>query len=148
MSENEKQKQPDQNTVDHLAARNSPQPTRRRLLKSTVAIPVIMTLHSGAALAARTSNLAGPELGLANAAGDDKDVFCALPKGQIEGGAYDMGDNPEYKRIPKQTEDGIDRGQDDIISECEGQAGGGILISSTAFNSIAGRAPWTDITGI
>ncbi len=142
MSENEKQKQPDQNTVDHLVARNNPQPTRRRLLKSTVAIPVIMTLHSGAALA-RSSNLAGSEPGLANAAGNEREVYCALPEGQIEGGAYDMGDNPTYTAISKEAEGGTPLTEEEILEACQGKDG--ILISSTAFNSIAGRAPWTEI---
>ena len=38
----------------HETMSDTPKKNRRRLLKYAVAIPVVMTLHSGAALAART----------------------------------------------------------------------------------------------
>lgn len=120
----------------------APQSARRKLLKSTVAIPIIMTLHSGAALA-RSSNLTGAEINLENAAGDENDVFCAQPEEQPEGGAYDLGDSPSYTRIPRQTDEGINKGDEDIIQECTDN--GGIIISAGAFNSINGRTGWTEL---
>lgn len=120
----------------------APQSARRKLLKSTVAIPIIMTLHSGAALA-RSSNLTGAEINLENAAGDESDVFCALSEEQTEGGAYDLGDSPSYTRIPRQTDEGINKGDEDIIQECTNN--GGIIISAGAFNSIGGRTGWTEL---
>lgn len=142
MSENETQKQPDQNVVGSSTSHNAPRSARRRLLKSTVAIPVIMTLHSGAALA-RSSNLSGAAPAFDDAAGDENDVFCALHKGQPDGEAYDFGDSPSYTRIPRQEDGGINRTEDEIMQACEGQEG--ILISSHAFNSIGGRTGWEEI---
>ncbi|MXS84753.1 hypothetical protein ABO04_02190 [Nitrosomonas sp. HPC101] len=143
MSENKKQKQPDQNVVGNSTARNIPQSSRRRLLKSTAAIPVIMTLHSGAAMA-RSSNLAGAEISVhEDVAGTDSDVFCASHEGQLEGGAYDLGETPSYTRIPRQKEGGVERTPDEIMQACENQ--GGIFISSGAFNSIGSRTGWTEI---
>jgi len=117
----------------------TPRLARRKLLKSTVAIPVIMTLHSGAALA-RSSNLAGAEINLENAAGDDNDVFCAITEGTVPEGANDLGDSPSYTRISRQTDAGINKTDDEIIQECTD--GGGIIISAGAYNSIGGRTGW------
>jgi len=126
----------------------APQSARRKLLKSTVAIPIIMTLHSGAALA-RSSNLTGAEINLENAAGDNDNVFCALPEEQIDGGAYDLGDQPSYTPISKYKDvDGTptERTSEEIMGECSQQLpNGGIIISAGAFNSIGGRTGWTEL---
>ncbi|MBV6388914.1 MAG: hypothetical protein JNIBNLAF_00510 [Nitrosomonas europaea] len=122
----------------------APQPARRRLLKSTVAIPVIMTLHSGAALA-RTSNLAGAETTLDNVAGDDSDVFCARVVDQLPEGAYDLGNAPSFTRISRQKDGGINRTPQEIIDACQQQPQPGIILSSGAFNSIGGRTGWTEL---
>lgn len=118
----------------------APQPARRRLLKSTVAIPVIMTLHSGAALA-RTSNLAGAETTLDNVAGDDSDVFCARVVDQLPEGAYDLGNAPSFTRISRQKDGGINRTPQEIIDACQQH---GIILSSGAYNSIGGRTGWKE----
>ncbi|MEK6736081.1 MAG: hypothetical protein AABY47_05890, partial [Pseudomonadota bacterium] len=75
MSEDNFQKQTthlNKNSLDKV-----PEHGRRRLLKSTVAIPVVMTLYSGAALA-RTSNLVSPITDLSSAAkgGTSEDLLC------------------------------------------------------------------------
>lgn len=80
----------------------APEQSRRRLLKKTVAIPVIMTLSSGAALA-RSSNFAGRESSLNDAAGDNDNVYCMDHEGQLAEGAYDLGDHPTYTLVPRDT---------------------------------------------
>jgi hypothetical protein len=144
MSENEKQKQPDQNVVGNSAARNTPQSARRRLLKSTVAIPVIMTLHSGAALA-RTSNLVGPiEEGVegavkfANNTGEEQLVCVNGGDGALDGvgPTYDLGNFPTADLMPLENSEGP--------LNIEAQAAlcrndGGILISATAYTSLQGK---------
>lgn len=128
----------------------APQPARRRLLKSTVAIPVIMTLHSGAALA-RTSNLAGAETTFEmddipdEVAGDSSDVFCARVEEQLPEGAYDLGETPLFTRISRQKDGGINRTPQEIIDACQQQPQPGIILSSGAFNSIGGRTGWTEL---
>lgn len=141
MSENEKQKQPDQNTVNHLTANNIPQPTRRRLLKSTVAIPVIMTLHSGAALA-RTSNLVGPIIDVESAAKDgDGNLYCVHSDsndGDINSEPADLGTSP-YATV-SQTKDGegnpIAPDLDAQKQTCQGA--NGILVSANAWTHSIG----------
>lgn len=110
---------------------------RRRLLKSTVAVPVIMTLSSGAALA-RTSNLVG-ETDLANAATvtnaqNQTQIVCAIPDPlQDQSGAppYDLGTSPQAILGPA---DQILKDQADYC-----QTKNGILISATAFTSLRGK---------
>lgn len=126
MSENEKQKQPVSSETNHQQVVNAPQPARRRLLKSTIAIPVIMTLHSGAALA-RSSNLVGAvDAGSAHKV-DDKYV-CVKGATPIEDGSstYDLGEPPVATLSLEDTAD-----------SCQNQAG--ILISSAAYTSLAGK---------
>lgn len=142
MSEREIQEQVDRAVADKQITPSSVQSRRRKLLKSTVAIPVIMTLHSGAALA-RSSNMAGAEINLENAAGDENDVFCAAVEGEVVEGSNDLGDNPSYIRISRQAEGGTNRSEEDILQECAAQ--NGIIISSGAFNSIAGKTGWTEL---
>jgi len=112
----------------------APQPARRRLLKSTVAIPVIMTLHSGAALA-RTSNLAGPvEVGDAVKfnTGEREQLVCVNSgDGPLDGGpTYDLGKTPTADFAPLYDLDGNPM-------DCEG--GAGILISAAAYTSLQGN---------
>lgn len=121
-----------------------PQPARRRLLKSTVAIPVIMTLHSGAALA-RTSNLVGAVTDLDSAAKKMNDleqarIVCVNPgDGPIEesSSTYDLGMNPTAA---------LGDASQDLATQAENcQTGGGILISVTAFQSLQGRGFFSDL---
>ncbi|MBE7526601.1 MAG: hypothetical protein HS120_03000 [Burkholderiales bacterium] len=144
MSENEKQKQPVSSETNHQQVVNATQPARRRLLKSTVAIPVIMTLHSGAALA-RTSNLVGAITEANQAATVTNDlgaprIVCVNPgDGPIEpgGSTYDLGLTP--------TATLGEASQDLEIQAQNCQAGGGILISGGAFSSLQGRGFFADL---
>lgn len=121
----------------------APQSARRKLLKSTVAIPIIMTLHSGAALA-RTSNLVGAvDTGTAATVTDDlgqEQIVCVdSGDGPIEpgGSTYDLGLNPSAT---------LGDASQDLETQAQScQAGGGILISSTAFTSLQGRGFFTDL---
>ena len=142
MSEEKIQGQADQIiTAGQTAA---PQPARRRLLKSTVAIPVIMTLHSGAVLA-RTSNLVGTVIDPSTAAKvlnglEQEQIVCVNPgDGPIESGSltYDLGISP--------TANLGDVSQDIDTQAQNCQAGGGILISADAFTSLQGRGFFTDL---
>lgn len=124
MSENETRKQPDQNVVGSSTSHNTPRSARRRLLKSTVAIPVIMTLHSGAALA-RTSNLAGPAAVGDAYRNEDGKYACAVPDSSEDQAAappYDLGNNPNVFFA-------------DSPEACEDPPVGGILLSQGAFSS-------------
>ncbi|SFU65154.1 hypothetical protein SAMN05216339_10664 [Nitrosomonas eutropha] len=129
---------------EQTTAVSPPQPTRRRLLKSTVTIPVIMTLHSGAALA-RTSNLVGAVTDLDSAAKKMNDleqarIVCVNPgDGLIEesSSTYDLGMNPTAV---------LGEASQDLETQAQNcQAGGGILISATAFTSLQGRGFFTDL---
>jgi len=113
----------------------APQPARRRLLKGSVAIPVIMTLHSGAALA-RTSNLAsGVDASEAYTIENDlgqKEIVCAQldPPGQEEP-PYDLGEFPTATL-----------GDGSLTLQEQGkmcQDGGGIMISATAASSLQAK---------
>jgi len=114
----------------------APQPARRRLLKGSVAIPVIMTLHSGAALA-RTSNLAsGVDASEAYTVpgeieGQDRIVCAQLdPPGQAEP-PYDLGEFPTATL-----------GDGSLSLAEQGQMcqdGGGIMISATAASSLQAK---------
>jgi hypothetical protein len=113
----------------------APQPARRRLLKGSVAIPVIMTLHSGAALA-RTSNLVSKaETDIA--VDGNRDYVCALPEGEAVEGKYDLGIAPNYEPISPDNEDFQERTLEEVAELCDEH--GGILVSQSAYNSIAGR---------
>ncbi len=105
---------------------------RRRLLKSAVAIPVIMTLHSGAALA-RTSNLVGPHPDLDTAAKTaNGDLICVVPGSDsavLENGTVDIGsDATAIVHNPPSSLNGQ-------AAQCNNA--GGILVSANAWNSIA-----------
>lgn len=98
MSEEKVQGQMDQIVTDEKTA-IPPQITRRKLLRSTVAIPVIMTLHSGAVLA-RTSNMAGnaTEENACKVTTDSGQKYaCAIPdqsEDQSAAPPYDLGNSP------------------------------------------------------
>lgn len=136
MSE-EKIQQPVASDMKNDGLTVAPQLKRRRLLKSTVAIPVIMTLSSGAALA-RTSNLVGA-VDLGNAATvtnaeNQSQIVCVIPdQGEDQTGAppYDLGTSPQAILGP------ADQTLADQAVFCQGQ--GGILISATAFTSLQGK---------
>jgi len=127
MSENEKQKQPVSSETNNQQVANTTQPARRRLLKGTVAIPIIMTLHSGAALA-RTSNMAGvaPEENACKVTTDSGQKYaCALPdpnEDQSAAPPYDLGDSPNVFLA-------------DSPQACTDQ--GGILLSAGALSSFS-----------
>lgn len=107
---------------EQITAVSPPQPTRRRLLKSTVAIPVIMTLHSGAALA-RSSNMLTPvEAG--DAVRADNGRYVCVNAVSEEGPPYDVGDTPTATLV-------------DNAEDC--QAPTGILVSSGAYQSLQGK---------
>lgn len=136
MSE-EKIQQPVASDMKNDGLAVAPQLKRRRLLKSTVAIPVIMTLSSGAALA-RTSNLAGAvDLGNAATVTNDQgqtQIVCVIPdssEDQTGAPPYDLGTSPQAILGP------ADQTLADQAVFCQGQ--GGILISATAFTSLQGK---------
>ncbi|MDN5934810.1 MAG: hypothetical protein L0H75_01380 [Nitrosospira sp.] len=112
---------------------------RRRLLKGTVAIPVIMTLHSGAVLA-RTSNLVGAINDTASAVKDKEgDLLCIHPG---SGGSdprinpVDLGEGAFADADKTQNADGTPDLEAQAVA-C--QNAGGIMVSATAWSSIAPR---------
>ncbi|MFO7579564.1 MAG: hypothetical protein R6W74_05070 [Nitrosomonas halophila] len=132
MSDKKMLERSDQNPIDK-AAHGATQPIRRRLLKGTVAIPVIMTLHSGAALA-RTSNLVGAVNSVEEAAKivndlEQEQVVCAMPdllEDQSLAPPYDLGEAPQAFLA--------DEGG--ATDPC---APDGIMISATAFTSLQAK---------
>lgn len=111
----------------------APQPARRRLLKSTVAIPVIMTLHSGAALA-RTSNIANP-VAVGDAAKEGERFVCVNTI-DTNGPPYDVGDATSAP--PGPTARLVDNAED-----CVGP--GGILVSAGTYQSFGGSSILIDL---
>ncbi len=120
---------------------------RRMLLKGTAALPVIMTLHSGAALA-RTSNLVGPaapgddiaKQNLGDGRGDR--VICMHPnpaKAEQELGGeappYDLGPAPSGHLEHNTSPDSQPISDIEQAMNCE-MNHGGIAVSATAFTSI------------
>jgi hypothetical protein len=129
MSEKERQKQMEQSITDKQVTLSSLQPRRRKLLKSTVAIPVIMTLYSGAAIA-RTSNMLTPvEEGDAVKTEDGK--YACVEIISEEGPPYDVGDIPNIGSV-------------DDPNLCIPE-NGGILVSSAAYTSLVNRIPPPDL---
>ncbi|MBK7354156.1 MAG: hypothetical protein IPI97_11160 [Nitrosomonas sp.] len=111
--------------------------TRRQLLKKSAAIPVIMTLHSGSALA-RSSNIGTPitDINAAATGGQSGDILCVHPDntngGPLGDGRYDLGTAPMVSgnyQDPDNTEN--------QAIECNTR--GGIIISATAYASLSGR---------
>ncbi len=139
MSKKKIEAQPDQDLIGNQT-KIAPQLARRRLLKGTVAIPVIMTLHSGAALA-RSSNLVGvaesvdEAAKLQNELGQEQ-IVCVYPDPDAEHNhtsapPYDLGEVPTVS---------LGDGSQELLDQaaiCQGD--GGILISATAFTSLEGK---------
>lgn len=119
---------------------------RRKLLKGAAALPVVMTLYSGAALA-RTSNITGEATSVLEAVFvdtiDGPQLLCVFPQQKLDNGAYDLGDTPHYALIsdPKiqlhASEQVIMEKKMQQLENCHLM--GGIMISGTAFTSIAAK---------
>lgn len=123
---------------------------RRKLLKGAAALPVIMTLHSGSALA-RTSNLVGqadPADELAKMNLNDnrgERVICLHPdpsksEQELNGSAppYDLGNTPTGH-----LEHSLDSSNQPIneleqVANCQNH--GGIVISASAYTSIMNKS--------
>ncbi len=128
---------------------------RRRLIKCAVALPVIMTLHSGAALA-RSSNLVGAVTRKSEAAKIDKNIICVRPgintEFDLTSEPADIGDTPFATYDSSLTKIKIDKntglpvidpstGQPKIVPDKAAQrdachAKPGIMVSATAWTSI------------
>ena len=132
----------------------APQPARRRLLKSTVAIPVIMTLHSGAALA-RTSNLVGPINDLTVAAKDENgNLYCVHPdpndplRDTTSTEPVDLGHAP-YATVSQTKDEGgipIEPNLNDQMDICTNNGiNNGILVSANAWLNSIGEKVAGDI---
>ena len=144
MNEEQLHKQAEQDLLELKASADKPlENKRRRLIKgAAAAIPVIMTLHSGAALA-RTSNLVGPfqytslEELEAGAAKDGGDLICLQPgvdSGPVPDGdgTIDLGTSFGYTTDSTQL-----NGEPDLVTQAKVcQGGGGILVSVNAWGSI------------
>ena len=137
MSEKQSNKQQSEPLRLKEQADNSPESSRRRLLKGTMAIPVIMTLHSGAALA-RTSNLVGPTQDINSAAKVDPggDLYCVHPgsDGDISTIPVDLGTSPTATVNPIKAADGRTPDLQAQATAC--QNGDGIMVSATAWTSV------------
>ncbi len=120
----------------------SPEHDRRRLLKNTVAIPIIMTLSGNvAAQVARTSNLVTPvedvDIAAKNANGN---LLCVHPG--PDGSVDVVNERPvDLGTLPSVTVDGADN-VNLQASACQRE--GGILISATAYTSLSGKGVLPD----
>ncbi len=127
---------------------------RRMLLKGTAALPVVMTLYSGAALA-RSSNITGEAASVTEAVFVDTmngpQLLCVFPKEQLDNGAYDLGDSPSYALIQEPKITLTDTEQNILASKAEQLENchllGGIMISGAAFTSIADKTSAFDNLG-
>ena len=142
MTEEQLNKQKKQQELK-ASADKPPEKKRRRLIKgAAAAIPVVMTLHSGAALA-RTSNLMGPELNIGEAELFEGNLICVVPSDDcgdppcgtdLGNGTVDLGNFPtaHYDDTKK---DGVP----DLVMQaqiCETRQG--FLVSATgAWASVA-----------
>jgi hypothetical protein len=138
MSEKQSNKQESEPLSLKEQAGNLPESSRRRLLKGTVAIPIIMTLHSGAALA-RTSNLVGPTEDVNSAQKDENgDLYCVHPSSDVEAytgtGPVDLGASPTATVHPITGADGKTPDLQAQAIACKNE--GGILVSATAWSSV------------
>ena len=134
MSEKQSNKQQSEPLGLKEQAGDSPESSRRRLLKGTMAIPVIMTLHSGAALA-RTSNLVGPTQDVNTAAKSGEDLYCVHPSsdGDVSSVPVDLGTSPTATINPIRDS----QGNPDLQAQAAAcDTGQGILVSATAWNSV------------
>ncbi|MCW5599868.1 MAG: hypothetical protein KIT59_12280 [Nitrosomonas sp.] len=130
MSEDKVNKQTD---VGRDSPDNTVQQSRRRLLKNSVAIPVIMTLSSGAAHAV-TSNLVSAAT-TGDVAKEDGKVMCFDVVEEVvyvDGGytKYDLGDAVTYT---------LEENEQACVTREDMIRGPGIVISSTAYLSISER---------
>lgn len=148
MSEDKSQKQSD---LEKKLVDTTPEQGRRRLLKKSVAIPVIMTLSSGAALA-RTSNLVGPITDLNEAVKDPEgNLYCVLPdihdplRDDESIDPVDLGSNPTVTVNPIQDESGNPDLQAQANACFTTPSGGGILVSSNAWISVGPKVGITNI---
>ncbi len=148
MTEEQLNKQTEQQEIK-VSADKLPENNRRRLIKGAAAVvPVIMTLHSGAALA-RTSNLVGAIEGdipdgsdhvATMNLGDGPRVVCVYPddsEDQSLAPPYDLGEAPMGKLIRNFKKDGTPLSLNKQAKRCRNQ--GGLVISATAFSSFEGR---------
>ena len=136
MSEKQSNKQQSEPLGLKEQAGNSPESSRRRLLKGTIAIPVIMTLHSGAALA-RTSNLVGPTQDINSAMKDPSgDLYCVHPSSDGDASTIpvDLGTSPTATINPIKGADGKTPDLQAQATACD--TGQGILVSATAWGSV------------
>jgi hypothetical protein len=135
MSEKQSNKQQSEPLRLKEQADASPESSRRRLLKGTMAIPVIMTLHSGAALA-RTSNLVGPTQDINSAMKDGNgDLYCIHPSGDGDASSVpvDLGTSPTATINPIKDS----KGHPDLQAQAAAcDTGQGILVSATAWSSV------------
>ena len=108
----------------------APQSARRKLLKSTVAIPIIMTLHSGAALA-RSSNMLTPveegEAVTVSTGNPPQSQYVCVDIVDTNGPPYDVGDVPTATLV-QNADDCTPTGQSP-----------GLLVSSAAYTSLLGK---------
>ncbi len=138
-----------ENQASAISTEEAPQNTRRKLLKGTAAIPVVMTLYSGAALA-RTSNITGEADSIENAVFQDTSngpqLVCVYPDSaqqQTQGGPYDLGPDPQGALIhePKinlnKSANRIMKRKMKQLENCHAQ--GGIMISAAAYTSIMSK---------
>lgn len=105
---------------------------RRRLVKCAVAVPIVMTLHSGVALAARSSNSVPAEKILDDAVKIGDQLLCVHPDTQMTqlSGAdrIDVGDPPIASLGTS--------GEPLEKQEKKCHKVGGIMISGTSYSSI------------
>lgn len=144
MTEEQLHKQTQQRE-QNASADKSPENKRRRLIKGAVAIPVIMTLHSGAALA-RSSNIVGaitnPDLAhkVPSITVESKEnIVCFKHAVDLKNGQYDLG-----KPIHTVPEIMLNEGGKDVLSiekqveQCLGPEHNGFMISAKAWEASIG----------
>lgn len=120
---------------------NSARNNRRKLLKGAVAVPIVMTLQSGAALA-RTSNLIGTVVDSGDAAvrdvGNGDQVVCLLPdyenQDQTNAPPFDLGEFPQGRLEHNKDESGDAISISQQANNCTNN--NGIIVSAGSFASI------------
>ena len=119
---------------------------RRTLLKGTAALPVVITLYSGSALA-RSSNIMGEAASVSEAVFvntiDGPQLLCVKPVEKFDNGTYDIGDMPSYM-LTSEPKIQLNESEQVIMMKKAQQMDnchllGGIMISATAFTSIAAK---------
>ena len=118
--------------------------SRRTFIKgAAAAIPVIMTLQSGAALA-RTSNLVGAITDTEAAAKDGVNLICVRPDldGDVGSNPVDLGTDPIASVDATKLADNVNPDLARQVEKCNSEMGGhgpGILVSAVAWDSISSR---------